>query len=303
MTSTDLARHLLAFPELPALAEEIAAQAAAALAEDIGPGDLSAQLIPAQQTGQAWIITREAGILCGRAWAEACFTRLDPGVRLVWRAEEGARVAPGECLCELSGNARALLSGERAALNFLQLLSGIASRTRQYVDLAAGTPAQIVDTRKTLPGLRLAQKYAVRAGGGGNHRLALWDAILVKENHIIAAGGIPPALAAAREISRASQGRCRFIQIEVENLEEMQEALEAGAEMLLLDNFDLPALREAVARNRLFPRPAILEASGEVTLETLPAIAKTGVDRISIGALSKNVQALNLSMRFRSSEG
>jgi nicotinate-nucleotide pyrophosphorylase (carboxylating) len=275
--------------------EEIIANVRRALAEDIGGGDLTAELTPAGQKIKARVIARTGGILCGQAWFNECFAQLDRATptRIVWQAEEGASLVPGQTLCELEGEARVLLSGERSALNFLQLLSGVASKTRRYVDTIADTRAQIVDTRKTLPGLRLAQKYAVRAGGGGNHRLALWDAILIKENHIMAAGGIPAALQAALQIARKSP-RCRFVQVEVENLAEMEAALAAGAKMLLLDNFALADLRLAVERNR---GRAILEASGGLTLADLRATAETGVDRISVGALTKDVEAFDLSLR------
>jgi len=202
---------------------------------------------------------------------------------------------PNQLLCTIEGNGRALLSAERSALNFLQLLSATASKARGYADVIAGTKAQVVDTRKTLPGLRIAQKYAVRAGGGGNHRLALWDAILIKENHIVAAGGIAQALAAARGVAEQASGRCKFIQIEVESIDELNSALNAGATMILLDNFSLEMMREAAAINA---GRAVLEASGNVSLETIRAIAETGVDRISVGALTKDVKALDLSMRF-----
>lgn len=288
---------LLDFPY--PLRDEIVANVRAALLEDVGTGDLTAQLVPAEQTGQARLISREAAVLCGRAWFDECFAQLDAryGTRtqIDWQVEEGGRLAPDQTICELSGNARILLTGERSALNFLQLLSGVATKTRYYAELIAGTSAQVVDTRKTLPGLRLAQKYAVRAGGGGNHRLALWDAILIKENHILAAGSIAAAIAAAEDIARIAGERCRFVQVEVENLDETQTALDAGATMLLLDNFNLDMLRQAVALNR---GHAILEASGGISEATLRPIAETGVDRISIGALSKDVRALDLSMRF-----
>lgn len=277
------------------LAEEITRNVAAALAEDVGAGDLTAALVPAARTMRATVVAREAGVLCGRDWFDACVLRLDPEARVSWSAEEGGRIEAGQVLCTLQGDARALLTAERSALNFLQLLAAVASKTRIYADAIAGTRAQVVDTRKTLPGLRIAQKYAVRAGGGGNHRLALWDAILIKENHIHAAGGIAQAVAAARTIAAQAGGRCKFIQVEVENLSELQEALAAGADMILLDNFTLETLREAVHLNA---GRAVLEASGNVTLPTLRAIAETGVDRISVGALTKDVKALDLSMRF-----
>ncbi|MDR0528835.1 MAG: carboxylating nicotinate-nucleotide diphosphorylase [Zoogloeaceae bacterium] len=288
-----------AFPDFPvSLEAAVAADVEAALAEDVGMGDLSARLVPPEISARAAVVTREMGILCGQPWFDAVFARLDSDVRVEWRVAEGARVEPGETLCALSGSARALLTGERSALNFLQLLSGVASRARKYADLVSGLGAIIVDTRKTLPGLRAAQKYAVRVGGGGNHRFALWDAILIKENHIHAAGGISLALASAQKIAREEADRCRFVQVEVRNLEEMREALAAGAAMLLLDNFSLSALREAVAENRCRPQPAILEASGGITEETLVAAARAGVDRVSIGALTKNIEALDLSLRF-----
>ena len=269
---------------------------AAALAEDIGAGDLTAQLVPANQEARATIISREAGVLCGRAWFDACFHQIDATTEILWHAEDGDTITPDQVLCEVAGKARSLLTAERSGLNFLQLLSGVASKTRIYAEAVSGTRATVVDTRKTLPGLRIAQKYAVRVGGGGNHRLALWDAILIKENHILAAGGIAPALQAAQATARDAGARCRFIQIEVENLDELAAALDAGATMVLLDNFSLEMMRQAAQDNA---GRAVLEASGNVTLETLRAIAETGVDRISIGALTKDVKALDLSMRFR----
>lgn len=277
------------------LAEEIARNVDAALAEDVGAGDLTAALVPAARAARATVVAREAGVLCGRDWFDACVLRLDPAAQVQWSAAEGERIEAGQVLCTLAGDARALLTAERSALNFLQLLSAVASKTRIYADAIAGTRAQVVDTRKTLPGLRIAQKYAVRAGGGGNHRLALWDAILIKENHIHAAGGIPQAVAAARAIAAQAAGRCKFIQVEVEDLSELEQALDAGVNMILLDNFSLENLRAAV---RVNAGRAVLEASGNVTLETLRAIAETGVDRISIGALTKDVKALDLSLRF-----
>lgn len=278
------------------LADEIARNVALALAEDIGPGDLTAALLPAGQTRRATVISREAGVLCGTAWFERCFRQLDPSVRIEWLAGDGETIAAGQLLCRIEGEARALLSAERSALNFLQLLSGVASKARRFAEAVAGTGAVVVDTRKTLPGLRLAQKYAVWAGGGANHRLALWDAILIKENHILAAGGIRQALVAADAVAEASDGRCRFIQIEVENLAQLDEALAAGAKMILLDNFSLDGLREAA---RINAGRAILEASGNVALENVRAIAGTGVHRISVGSLSKDVKALDLSLRLQ----
>ncbi|MBP8788201.1 MAG: carboxylating nicotinate-nucleotide diphosphorylase [Azonexus sp.] len=277
------------------LAAEIARNVDAALAEDIGPGDLTASLVPGGHVSRATVISREAGVLCGRAWFEGCVKGLDPAAEIVWRAADGERIAPDQLLCQIRANARALLSAERSALNFLQLLSAVASKARIYADAIANSGAQVVDTRKTLPGLRIAQKYAVRCGGGGNHRLALWDAILIKENHIHAAGGIAEVLAAARRVAGQAGDRCRFIQIEVESLAELRVALDAGATMVLLDNFTLATLREAAAINA---GRAILEASGNVTLVTIRGIAETGIDRISVGALTKDVKALDLSMRF-----
>ncbi|HYO28434.1 MAG TPA: carboxylating nicotinate-nucleotide diphosphorylase, partial [Azonexus sp.] len=224
-----------------------------------------------------------------------CVISLDPGAEIIWNAADGDRIMPNQVLCEIRANARALLSAERSALNFLQLLSAVASKARTYADTIASTKAQVVDTRKTLPGLRIAQKYAVRCGGGGNHRLALWDAILIKENHIHAAGGIREAVAAARVAAGQAGDRCKFIQVEVESLDELRVALAAGATMILLDNFTLAMMRDASALNA---GRAVLEASGNVTLETIRGIAETGVDRISVGALTKDVKALDLSMRF-----
>ncbi len=277
------------------LAEEISRNVAAALAEDIGAGDLTASLIPANQTVQASVISREAGVLCGTAWFERCISELDPAAKIEWQGQDGERIVANQLLCRITGDARALLTAERSALNFLQLLSAVASKARIYADAIAGTKAQVVDTRKTLPGLRIAQKFAVRCGGGGNHRLALWDAILIKENHIMAAGGIGAAMHAALAVAQAAADRCRFVQIEVENLVELETALNAGAKMILLDNFSLDMLRDAA---RINAGRAILEASGNVTLDTIRGIAETGVDRISVGALTKDVKALDLSMRF-----
>lgn len=277
------------------LAPEITRNVDAALAEDVGPGDLTASLVPAGRAVRATVLSREAGVLCGTAWFDECVRRLDPDARVEWTATDGERIAANQVLCTIAGDGRALLTAERSALNFLQLLSAVASKARGYADAIAGTRAQVVDTRKTLPGLRIAQKYAVRCGGGGNHRLALWDAILIKENHIHAAGGIAQAMAAASRIAGDAGERCKFIQIEVENLAELETALAAGARMILLDNFSLDMMREAANING---GRAVLEASGNVTLETIRSIAETGVDRISVGALTKDVKALDLSMRF-----
>ncbi|WP_295005781.1 carboxylating nicotinate-nucleotide diphosphorylase [uncultured Dechloromonas sp.] len=277
------------------LTAEINRNVAAALTEDVGAGDLTASLVPGERRVKATVISREAGVLCGTAWFDECVRRCDPTATVTWHGADGDRIAPNQLLCEIEGNGRALLTAERSALNFLQLLSAVASKARIYADAIAGTGAQVVDTRKTLPGLRIAQKYAVRAGGGGNHRLALWDAILIKENHIHAAGGIAQAMAAAQQVAGQAGERCKFIQIEVESLDELHQALNAGATMILLDNFGLDTMREA---SRINAGRAILEASGNVTLETIRGIAETGVDRISVGALTKDVKALDLSMRF-----
>ncbi|TLS18321.1 MAG: carboxylating nicotinate-nucleotide diphosphorylase [Betaproteobacteria bacterium] len=277
-------------------AAEIERNVDGALAEDVAGGDLTAQLIPAGQPGTATVISREAATLCGTAWFEAAFRKVDPACRITWHAQDGDRVQPNQLLCDIAGPARALLTAERTGLNFLQLLSGVATRTRRFVDTVAGTRARIVDTRKTLPGLRLAQKYAVTCGGGDNHRIGLYDAILIKENHIMAAGGIAQAMAAAKAVAAAATVPCKFIQVEVENLEELHQALAAGATMVLLDNMSLADMAEA---SRLAAGQAVLEASGGVSLETVRAIAETGVDRISIGGLTKDVQALDLSMRFK----
>ena len=281
--------------DLASLDAEIERNVAAALAEDVGSGDLTAQLVDAGAVRRAKIVSREDAVLCGTAWFDRCFKTLDPSIAITWHATDGDRVVPDQLLCELVGPARALLSGERTALNFLQLLSGVATKARRYADAIAGTRAQVVDTRKTLPGLRLAQKFAVKCGGGGNHRLGLYDAILIKENHILAAGSISAAIAAASQVAAAAGGRCQFIQVEVETADELKQALAAGATMILLDNMSLDEMREAVA---ISAGRAVLEASGNVTLETLRAIAETGVDRISVGALTKDVRALDLSMRF-----
>lgn len=273
------------------LASEIDRNVGAALAEDVGSGDLTALLTPAGPAARAAVVSRVEAVLCGRPWFEACFRKLDPGVRFEWFTGEGARLSPGAPAVALEGNVRALLTGERIALNFLQLLSAVATATRRYVDAVAGTRAAIVDTRKTLPGLRIAQKYAVRVGGGVNHRLGLYDGILIKENHIAAAGGIDAALARARKVAPPGV----WIQIEVETLTQLEQALAAGAAMILLDNMSLADMRQAVG---IAAGRAQLEASGGITLENVRAIAETGVDRISIGGLTKDVKAVDLSMRF-----
>ena len=277
------------------LAAEIRNNVSRALAEDVGTGDLTAILIPAGKTSSASVISREEATLCGIQWFAACFQQLAPQTRICWFAQDGDAIDAGQKLCEINGNARALLTAERPALNFLQILSAVATQTRRYVEAVAGTGAVIVDTRKTLPGLRLAQKYAVKCGGGVNHRLGLYDGILIKDNHIIAAGSIAQALQAAREIATPGV----FIQIEVETLDQLRQALSAGAEMILLDNFELAQLRRAVTLTaKLTSGRTILEASGGITLENVRIVAQTGVHRISVGSLTKDVQAVDLSMRF-----
>jgi len=263
-----------------------------ALQEDVGSGDLTASLIPQGRRAHARILARESAVICGAPWAEAALRAIDPSVQLTWHVAEGQRCAPDQVVLEMQGDARALLSAERTAINFLQLLSGVATKTATYVDAVKGTRAAIVDTRKTIPGLRLAQKYAVRVGGGVNHRIGLHDAVLIKENHIAAAGGIAPVLRAAQ----AAAAQAAFIEIEVETLAQLREALDAGAKMVLLDNMPLPTLREAVSINA---GRAILEISGGVTLDGLRALAETGVDRISIGGLTKDVKATDFSMRIQ----
>ncbi|MBS0299255.1 MAG: carboxylating nicotinate-nucleotide diphosphorylase [Proteobacteria bacterium] len=276
------------------LHDEIRGNVQRALQEDIGSGDLTALLIPSDKVLQAAVVSRESAILCGTQWFERCFASLAPDTAIDWLADDGDRMQAGQKLCEIKGPARALLTAERSALNFLQLLSAVATQTRRFADAIAGTRAVIVDTRKTLPGLRLAQKYAVTCGGGVNHRVGLYDGILIKENHIIAAGGIQPALKKALEIAPPGV----FVQIEVESLQELQEALAAGACMVLLDNFTLSQLADAVALTRRSSERIILEASGNITLENVRQVAETGVDRISIGSLTKNIQAIDLSLRF-----
>lgn len=275
-------------PPDPAAVQSDIAQA---LAEDIGSGDLTAQLIPEASQAEATVISREEAVICGTPWFNAVFHRLDPRVHIEWRIGDGDIARANQVLCSVAGPARALLSGERTALNFLQTLSGTATRARRYVTAVAGTGVKILDTRKTLPGLRMAQKYATRCGGAYNHRLGLYDAILIKENHILAAGSIGAAVAAAR---RAAPDRT--VEVEVEDLEELRQAIAAGAEMILLDNFTPQTLTQAVELNQ---RRSRLEASGGITLDNVRRIAETGVDFISIGAITKDVQAVDLSMRFK----
>jgi nicotinate-nucleotide pyrophosphorylase (carboxylating) len=274
------------------LGSSIRRNVANSLDEDINTGDLSAQLLPATLASSAQIITRQQGVLCGTQWFDACFRMQDPECAINWLAKDGDRISAGQTLCEVQGRARALLSAERSALNFLQTLSGTATRTRLYVDAVAGINVKIMDTRKTLPGLRQAQKYAVRVGGGHNQRAGLYDGILIKENHIAAAGGIKPVLEQAFRLAKPGIS----VQIEVETLAQLDEALNAGAKLILLDNFDLADLRAAVQHTG---KRAELEASGGITIDTLRDVALTGVGRISIGSLTKDLQTIDLSMRFK----
>jgi nicotinate-nucleotide pyrophosphorylase (carboxylating) len=268
-------------------------QVARALAEDVGAGDLTAALIPADRTGRASVITREPAIVCGIPYVEAAFAQLEPRVRLEWQTGEGDSVAAGQQLLKIEGPARALLTGERTALNFLQLLSATATAAHSYAALLQGTRCRLLDTRKTIPGLRSAQKYAVRVGGGHNHRMGLFDGILIKENHIVAAGSIVHAVSAAR---RSPAGVA--VEVEVENLSELRQAIDAGADIAMLDEFALPVMREAVAMNAAAAKPLKLEASGGITTATIREIAETGVDFISVGSITKHVRAIDLSMRF-----
>ncbi|MDP3536777.1 MAG: carboxylating nicotinate-nucleotide diphosphorylase [Halomonas sp.] len=273
-----------------ALAEEIRSSAAHLLAEDVGPGDITAQLIPENQWATAKVMSREAAVLCGVAWVDEIFRRLDSRVTLRWQAADGDQLVPEQYFLELEGPARSLLTGERAALNVLQTLSATATATHRYVDLIKGTGVRLLDTRKTLPGMRLAQKYAVTCGGGHNHRIGLWDAFLIKENHIAACGGIQAAVAQARKLASDIP-----VEVEVETFEELDQALAAGADIIMLDNFALEDLHVAVEING---GRATLEASGNVDATTLKAIAETGVDCISSGALTKDVKSIDLSMRI-----
>lgn len=271
--------------------ELIQADVERVFAEDIGTGDATAELLPANATASAALTCREDAVMAGIDWFNACFRQLDPQVQIEWAVRDGDRVDAGSVICRMHGNARALVTAERSALNFLQLLSGTATATAAHVAAVAGTDVRVLDTRKTVPGLRLAQKYAVRCGGGHNHRVGLYDAILVKENHIIAAGSIKAAAEAARSLHPQL-----LLEIEVENLDELQQALAAGADRIMLDNFTLPLMREAVsiAKGR-----AELEISGNVDLTTIGEYASTGVDYISVGALTKHVRAVDLSLRLK----
>ncbi|WP_439683449.1 carboxylating nicotinate-nucleotide diphosphorylase [Cupriavidus oxalaticus] len=273
-----------------ALQAALQANVQAAIAEDVGSGDLTGLLVPAGKGAHARVIVRESAVLCGQPWFDACMRAVDPALEVRWLQEEGARMAPDSVVCEITGPARSLLTAERPSLNFLQLMSGVATVTRRYADLIAGTRARVLDTRKTLPGLRLAQKYAVRIGGGENQRLALYDGILIKENHIAAAGSITAALQAALALDTDAP-----VQVEVESLAELEEALAAGAKSVLIDNFTVPMMQDAVKINQ---GRALLEVSGGVNAETIRTFAETGVDRISVGALTKDVRATDYSLRI-----
>ncbi len=275
---------------LDALTAEIEANVRRALLEDVGSGDITAQLIPAERLAKATVISRDAAVITGTAWVDAVFRQLDPRVAVHWQIVDGDRVQPNQALFHLEGPARSLLTGERSALNFLQLLSGVATRARHYADMVADTQVKLLDTRKTLPGLRMAQKYAVTCGGCHNHRIGLFDAFLIKENHIAACGGIAEAITAAHKIAPGKP-----VEIEVESLDELKQALDGGADIIMLDELSLGDMREAV---RLTAGRAKLEASGGITDATLRTIAETGVDYISIGTLTKDVKAVDLSMRL-----
>ena len=275
---------------LAALTAEIEANVRRALLEDVGSGDITAQLIPAERLAKATVISRDAAVIAGTAWVDSVFRQLDPRVAVHWQVADGERVQPNQPLFHLEGPARSLLTGERSALNFLQLLSGVATRSQHYADRVADTQVKLLDTRKTLPGLRLAQKYAVTCGGCHNHRIGLYDAFLIKENHIAACGGIAQAIVAAHKIAPGKP-----VEVEVESLDELKQALDGGADIIMLDELSLDDMREAV---RLTQGRAKLEASGGVTDATLRTIAETGVDYISIGTLTKDVKAVDLSMRL-----
>ncbi|MHA6492534.1 carboxylating nicotinate-nucleotide diphosphorylase [Pseudomonas borbori] len=275
---------------LAELTDEIEANVRIALAEDIGSGDITAQLIPAERMARATVITRESAVICGTAWVDAVFRQLDSRVVVSWQVADGDKVQANQTLFTLEGPARALLSGERTALNFLQTLSGVATRCRHYADLVEGTGVKLLDTRKTLPGLRQAQKYAVTCGGCHNHRIGLYDAFLIKENHIAACGSIAAAVQAAHQIAPGKP-----VEVEVESLKELQQALEAGADIIMLDELSQDEMRQAVA---ITEGRARLEASGGINESTLRAIAETGVDYVSIGALTKDLRAVDLSMRL-----
>jgi nicotinate-nucleotide pyrophosphorylase (carboxylating) len=287
MEKSDLKNTAMSKFPLP---DDIATVVKRALIEDVGTGDITAQLIPTTTQARAQVISREPAILCGTAWFDEVYQQLDPKTTVVWYAHDGDLVQPKQVLCEVDGEARTLLTGERNGLNFIQLLSGIATQTYRFVQAVQGSNTQILDTRKTLPGLRKAQKYAVRCGGGKNHRMGLYDAFLIKENHILAAGSITQAMHNARQLAPHLP-----IEVEVETLAQIEEALQAQVESLLLDNFNLDMLKEAV---RLVDGRATLEASGGITLQSIKIIAETGINFISVGSLTKDVKAIDLSMRM-----
>ena len=279
---------------MPPLPPDLQQQVTIALSEDVGTGDVTAELVPATQRVTGKVITREQAILCGRAWVTETFRQLDPNnVKVTWHADDGDRVSPNQTLFEVAGLARPVLTGERTALNFLQLLSGTATAARSFVDAIAGTGCAILDTRKTLPGLRTAQKYAVLCGGAQNHRLGLFDQVLIKENHIAAAGSLSAAIVAGRRAAGH-----RKVEVEVETLDEFAEALRAQPDIIMLDEFSLADMRTAVELNTSKGRPVKIEASGSVTLQTVRSVAETGVDYISIGGITKHVKAVDLSMRL-----
>ena len=276
------------------LPNNISEQVKRALEEDIGSGDVTADLIPSANQSKASVVCRDNAIFSGRAWFDEVFNQIDPAVKINWHFKDGDRIAAGSILCDLSGNARAILSGERAALNFVQTLSATATQTNRFVEAIKGTKAKILDTRKTIPNLRNAQKYAVLCGGGKNHRIGLYDMVLIKENHIMAAGSISAAVKQAKKRHPDLK-----IEVEAETLDEFREATIAGADIVMLDNFELDIMRQAVEENNVSARKVILEASGGVNLSTVRAIAETGVDYISVGEITKDIKAIDLSMRFK----
>lgn len=278
---------------MPTPPSDLQQQVARALSEDVGPGDVTAELVPPGQRVTGRVITREAAVFCGRPWADETFHQLDPNIRIGWQVNDGDPVKPDQTLFEVAGLARPILTGERTALNFVQLLSATATAAKRFADAVAGTQCAIIDTRKTIPGLRTAQKYAVRCGGAQNHRIGLFDQVLIKENHIAAAGSLTAAVAAGR---RAAAGR--KVEVEVETLAEYEEALRAQPDIILLDEFSLADLRTAVGINKSKGSPVKLEASGSVSLENVRTIAETGVDCISIGGITKHIRAVDLSMRL-----
>ena len=278
---------------MPRAPQDLPQHVATALAEDVGSGDITAELVPANQHVSGKVITREPAILAGRQWVIETFRQLDPGVCLTWHANDGDRVTANQTLFEIAGPARPVLTGERTALNFLQLLSATATAARRYVDAIAGTECAILDTRKTIPGLRTAQKYAVVCGGAKNLRMGLFDQVLIKENHIAAAGSLSAAVSAARRVAGT-----RKVEVEVETLQEFEEALQSAPDIIMLDEFSLADMKSAVELNRSKGRPVKLEASGSVNLETVRTVAETGVDYISLGSITKHVKAVDLSMRL-----